>query len=234
MIRTESIRIIFQPVLELQTGRLVGHESLGRGCLRSLSTRPAELFRLASMCGLAGELSRLFRRAAVRESSQLSAGDYVFCNLHPDELAKGVPTTTEQFLPELPIGRTLVLEIPETLDADAATLCNLRDRFHKCGVQLAFDDFGIGQSRLGALADARPDFIKLDIDLVRDLDRKHNHRTVVQSICEMAQKLGITVIAEGLERPEELEACKKLGCGLGQGFLLGHPEYIGSCQTVLN
>ena len=132
----------------------------------------------------------------------------------------------EQFLPILPASRKLVLEVPEDVNADSALLRGLRDQLRVHGVGMAFDDFGVGQSRLAEFADVPPDFIKLDIRLVRDIDINGGRRDVVQAICEMAQRLKVTVIAEGLERQEELETCKQLGCQLGQGFLLGHPELL--------
>ena len=158
----------------------------------------------------------------------MTVGEYVFCNLHPDEFTRLLPVNMEQFLPILPANRKLVLEVPEDVNAESALLRELRDQLRVYGVGLAFDDFGVGQSRLAEFADVPPDFIKLDIRLVRDIDVNGGRRDVVRAICEMAQRLKVTVIAEGLERQEELETCIQLGCQLGQGFLLGHPELLAS------
>jgi EAL domain-containing protein (putative c-di-GMP-specific phosphodiesterase class I) len=227
MIRSRSYRVIYQPIVDLQTRRVVGFEALGRGCSLELSSRPAELFRLASLCTLAGELSRAFCSAAVQESSSLSVGEYVFCNLHPDEFKRLLPVNMGQFLPKLPDNRKLVLEVPEDVHADSALLRELRDQLRTYGVGLGFDDFGVGQSRIADFADVPPDFIKLDIRLVRDIDVNDRRRDVVRALCEMAHRLNVCIIAEGIERQEELETCKQLGCQLGQGFLLGHPELLG-------
>ena len=100
----------------------------------------------------------------------------------------------------------------------------LRDQLRRMGFALAFDDFGVGQARLAVLADAPPDFIKIDVPLVRDIDHTPGRQDVVGSICDLAAYLNVKVIAEGLETQAEVETCRSLGCQFGQGFLLGHDE----------
>jgi EAL domain-containing protein (putative c-di-GMP-specific phosphodiesterase class I) len=226
MLQSQAIRIIFQPIVDLHTRKTIGVEALGRGRFRALSPKPAELFKMAKLCTMAGDLSRAFRLAAINESHTLPAGQFIFCNLHPDEFTRLLPVNMEQFLPNVPKDRKLILEVPEDAVDDVTLLRDLRDQLRSRGVGMAFDDFGKGQARLSVLADAPPDFIKLDIRLVRDIHREPGRREVVRAICDAAQALNVTVIAEGLEKQGELESCKDLGCQLGQGYLLGHPEYM--------
>ena len=231
MLKQEAIRVVFQPVVDLETGDTMGYEALGRGCFPQLPTRPHELFRLAELCGLSIKLSRAFRRVAVKQAvTELSDGAVLFCNLHPDEVAKITPETLDEFLLDLP-GRTanrpIVLEIHEETVTDIAMFRWLCAELRTRGIGLAFDDFGIGQSRLTELADLPPDYVKIDRRLIRDVDSVAGRRDMVQAICEVATKLRVKVIAEGIENRRELDTCMKLGCGLGQGFLLGHPEFAG-------
>jgi EAL domain-containing protein (putative c-di-GMP-specific phosphodiesterase class I) len=227
MLKSQSIRVIYQPIVDLHTRKTVGFEALGRGRSRALSTRPGELFRLAKLCKLAGDLSRAFRSEAVNQAHSLPDGAYIFCNLHPEEVTRLLPANMDQLLPVLPKDRKLILEIPEDGAEDVPLLRELSEQLRKRGVGIAFDDVGKGGSALlSALADARPDFLKLHISLVRDIHRNPGRREVVRGICNTAQNLNVTVVAECLERPEELETCKDLGCQLGQGYLLGHPEYV--------
>jgi EAL domain-containing protein (putative c-di-GMP-specific phosphodiesterase class I) len=226
MLRQESIRVVFQPIVDLHTQAVVAHEALGRGQMPDLSTRPADLFRLASRCGMAGALSRAFRRRAIREADvALPAGTELFCNLHPEEFAQFRAEDGDNFLPEVPAQCRLVVEIHEDAVTDIGRLRQLRDFLKGRGVGLAYDDFGAGQARLAELAEAPPDYLKLDMRLIRNIHTAGGRRDVVQAICAAAAALGVTVIAEGLEQPEELEVCRQLGCRLGQGFLLGHPEH---------
>jgi EAL domain-containing protein (putative c-di-GMP-specific phosphodiesterase class I) len=224
MIDSRSVRTIYQPIVDLYSRSILGYEALGRGDCTKLTDRPNELFRIAHICALAGELSRTFRQAALAESRMLPAGPYIFCNLHPAELTPQLASNIDRLLPDLPDGRKLVLEVPEDAIADVTLIRDLRDQLRHLGFGLAFDDFGVGQSRLAVLADAPPDFIKIDMRLVRDIDQISGRQDVVGSICDLAAYLNVKVIAEGLHTQEELEMCRSLGCQFGQGYYLGHPE----------
>jgi EAL domain-containing protein (putative c-di-GMP-specific phosphodiesterase class I) len=196
-----------------------------------VTERPADLFRLAESCNLAADLSRAFLRIALRDAVALPGGLSLFCNLHPDEIAPDLPSNIDRLVASPNAdGRTIVVEIPESAKADAPLLRDLSVHLHRRKMQMAFDDFGRGQSRLASLPEAPPDYIKIDRQLVHDIDKNPRRRDVVRAIANAARDLQVTVIAEGLERPEELEACRDLGCHWGQGFLLGHPESIDSPQ----
>lgn len=231
MIRTEAVRCVFQPIVEMTRGRTVAYEALGRGCFPQLSTRPADLFRLASSCRLCVELSQAFRKAAGRDAARnVPSGSTLFCNLHPDEFPALSPATIDQFVATLPkVGGDgiVILEVHEDAVADIAQLRWLRKELKDRGIGLAYDDFGAGQSRLTELAEVPPDYVKLDMRLVRDIDRSLARSQTVRAVCELATKLGVAVIAEGVETLGEMQRCKSLGCQFGQGFFMGHPELTG-------
>jgi EAL domain-containing protein (putative c-di-GMP-specific phosphodiesterase class I) len=232
LLNQHRVSIVFQPIVNLETWETVAYEALGRGAHDQLSPNPDELFELAERCRLAPELSRLFRMAAVKEAFALPPGAQVFFNVHPLELKH------EAFIPLLREVRAamradqrMVLEVHEDVVADAQMICGLRDQLHACDIRLAFDDFGAGQNRLTELADAPPDFVKLDRNLVRDLDRAPGRQELIEALNRVATGLGIRLVAEGIETADEADTCLRLGCRLGQGFLFGTPQ-PGTCLTL--
>src|SRR5262249_10901578 len=88
MLRYRVGRVVYQPIVELTSGRTVGYEALGRGDLPELSSRPADLFRLATSCALAGALSRMFRDIAAQMAALLPDGALLFCHVHAEELER--------------------------------------------------------------------------------------------------------------------------------------------------
>ena len=137
---------------------------------------------MAAQCNLAPELSRLFRKVAVEEAGGLPTDTRVFLNLHPAELRDAMFLKNLAAVPEaLGGGRQVVLEFHEEAVADAAAMRLLRDQLNALGIGLAYDDFGAGQSRLTELAEAPPDFIKLDKSLVHGLHESPGRQELVRA-----------------------------------------------------
>ncbi len=224
LMQRRLVRVLFQPILNMVTEETIGYEALGRGTHGTLSAQPLDLFRLADRCGMASELSRLFRSAALKEAVHLPEGAALFCNVHPAELEDELFWDSLCKVREcLSADRPLVLEIHEDTVADLSTLGRLREELRELGVRLAFDDFGAGQARLMEFADASPDYIKLDTKLIRDIHRSPQRQHLLGSINRLARQLGVDVIAEGVECVDEAKVCRELDCTYGQGYLYGHP-----------
>src|SRR5215217_7603235 len=120
---------------------------------------------------------------------------------------------------------SLCLEITESVVMEeshgtAATFSELK----QLGVQLAIDDFGTGYSSLGYLQRFRLDYLKIDRSFVDGLGRDPEQTAIVDAVVRLAQALGLGVIAEGVERREQLDVLRELGCDLVQGYLFAHPE----------
>jgi EAL domain-containing protein (putative c-di-GMP-specific phosphodiesterase class I) len=225
MLGHQLVDTVFQPIVCLRTGTSLGFESLGRGSHLGLSPNPSELFDLAERCQLAAELSRSFRLVAIREACRLPGLPRLFFNLHPDEMAnERLLDSLAEIVAILGDGKRMVLEVHEDVVADPATMRRLRECLQPLGVGLAYDDFGSGQARLAELADAPPDFVKLDMKLVRKIDCSRPRQELVQALTHVCNDLGVQVIAEGIETLEEAQACLVLGCAFGQGFLFGRPR----------
>jgi EAL domain-containing protein (putative c-di-GMP-specific phosphodiesterase class I) len=219
-----SVSIVFQPILHFESGEVLGYEALGRGAHEELSPNPCDLFRLAEHCKLAPELSRLFRLVAMEEAARLPEAGLVFFNVHPAEMAKDSLLNSLNQIPAPFHARgRMVLEIHEDFVADMATIRRLRGSLQELGIGLAYDDFGAGQARLRELTEAPPDFIKLDMSLIRGIDVAKPRQELIQAFSRISGGLGVRLIAEGLETQEEADACRRLGCAYGQGYLLGRP-----------
>jgi EAL domain-containing protein (putative c-di-GMP-specific phosphodiesterase class I) len=183
------------------------------------------MFRLADQCGLAAALSALFRVVALREAARLDGDLCLFLNAHPAEMENlAVLGPVAEAAAGLRAGQRLVLEAHEDAVADPPAMRQLRDRLAPLGVGLAYDDFGAGRSRLNELAEAPPDFLKLDMRLIRGIEQAPARQEVVRAMCDLSDRLGTRVIAEGVETEAEAACCRRLGCHLGQGFLFGRPQ----------
>jgi EAL domain-containing protein (putative c-di-GMP-specific phosphodiesterase class I) len=121
----------------------------------------------------------------------------------------------------------VVLEINEKAAADTNELPVLRDSLKKLNMGIAFDDFGVGQTRLVELSKTPPDYLKFDISLIRQihLAPKRLHQ-MVSTFIQAAHDLGILTLAEGIECSEESEVCQQIGFDLGQGYFFGKPAPI--------
>lgn len=215
---------VFQPIVDL-AGEVHGWEALGRGLHPELSESPMDLFRIAESAGLEVMLSNSFRRVCLALAQAHRPDGLFFLNTHPLETESlvefvGAMAEVRESHPDL----KLVVELHEASFADVGALNRLKQQLAGLDIGLAFDDFGAGRSRLVELSDAPPDYIKLDISVVRDLDRASRaRREMVEMVLEFARKLDIRVVAEGVSRAGEAKACRAMGFELLQGIHLGRP-----------
>lgn len=215
IVDTRAFHPVFQPILDLRTGVLEGFEALSRF---DDGRRPDVVFAVAAQTGLGIELETATLRAAVGAASAMPEGAYLSVNLSPGLVNSGV-------LPEVLSGlrRTIVVEITEHEVIDDYVA--LRRGLAALGpsVHLAVDDAGAGYASLRHILELRPDFVKLDVGLVRGIDDDPARQALIAGIEYFAVKSGVRLIAEGIETSAELETLRGLGVALGQGFLLGHP-----------
>ena len=213
----------FQPVVDLCSRQTVGYEALGRSSVYGLEM-PAAMFQAASQLDLQIELSRMFRCEAVRASSALEQPPHLFLNTHPAELSDPGLIEALEGLRKISPRQHITLEIHESAATDAAKMRSLQAALNDLGMKWAYDDFGAGQDRLVQLVEIRPDFIKFDMALIRDIDRASAARqSMLQTLVKMVLDLGIVALAEGVETAAEGETCRQIGFQLGQGFHYGKP-----------
>jgi EAL domain-containing protein (putative c-di-GMP-specific phosphodiesterase class I) len=225
MLRSRAAEAYFQPIIGLGDGRTLGFESLGRGCHERLPRNPAELLEIAETLGLAVELSQLFRACGVEAARRLPARSRLFANTHPMELQG-----SEKLLRNLRQARESAPDMPLTLEvhekgvAGLSSLSALRSGLQALDIQIAYDDFGVGQSRLLELAEVPPDVLKFDASLIRDIERAPASRhTLLASMLRAATDMGIVTVAEGVETGAALATCRQLGFDAVQGFFYSVP-----------
>lgn len=215
----DSLQLAAQPIVRAGDGSLYGRELL----LRTGSARlpdPTAVLEAAERLGRVHDVGREVRRLAAMV--EIPAGTSLFVNVHSLELEDE----------ELHAGDTalagnahdVVLEVTERGRIDAVSDLDQRvARLRGLGYRIAVDDFGAGYAALNSFASLHPDVAKIDMALVRGVDRDPYRRTLVASVNAMCHDLGILVVAEGVETEAERATVVELGCDLLQGFLIGPP-----------
>lgn len=230
-IELETLGIALQPIVDTATGRIRGTEALLRLSRGSTAVDPLSVVAAASRGGILPELTSAVLQHTGRRIAP-SAGDSphpgtIHVNVLPVELDTAHLEASLRSVFDTGLLRPddLVLEIAE--NAIAAHHEDIRRgiaKMHALGVRIALDDFGSTDTSLSTLAALDVDIVKLAPTLVDALDRLPRMATVVSSLVQLADSLGAVVIAEGVERPGQLDMLRHLGVPLAQGYLLGAPH----------
>jgi diguanylate cyclase (GGDEF)-like protein len=230
-IRRGELVTVFQPLIDLRTGRPTGAEALVRWAHPIEGTRgPDQFIGLAEETGLIVEIGALVLRDACRQAARWARagrGDLdITVNLSARQLADPrVVDDVRVALTEAGLNpKRLVLEITETVlmqdrEAAAATLWQLK----ALGVRIAIDDFGTGYSSLAYLRRFPIDILKIAREFVDGLGRDENDDVITRAIVELAGTLGLQTIAEGIETSDQQNFVTALGCDIGQGYLFSRP-----------
>lgn len=222
-----QVSTLVQPIFDLSDMSVIGYEALTRGPMGSEFERPDKLFRIAYDADLVLRLERLCRKRALEAARDLPEGRLLFMNIEPDAVADPQlrEITTTAILTE--VGLTperIVLEITErTAITDFGTFRSTLEYVRALGFAVAVDDAGAGYGSLQCLAEVHPEWLKIDLSLVRGVDVDEVRTELIHSLVTFARTLGVKLIAEGIETPEELERLRTLGVQYGQGFLLSVP-----------
>lgn len=214
----DDIGVVFQPIVDVTNGRMFAHEALVR-CKRPEYCSPPVLFEHAVREGQCGPLGRLIRDVAFATCGSAP----LFVNVHPSELTSKWLVQADE-----PIGfhtAPVFVEVTEAAAMLHFDLCLgvIRELAKRSGAQLVIDDFGVGYSSLDRLADLEPALIKLDMSLVKGIDKHKRRQVVVRHIVNMCSELEVLVVAEGIETLDELCCVRDLGVSYLQGFLLARP-----------
>ena len=227
-IREGAVFIEYHPIIVAKTEEIYGYEALARGVHRDLRS-PEVLFEVAEEANMIWELSRLLRKRAVEGIiGDLKEGQYLFLNVDPHDFDD--PTFRSLDPEDLGIDdpSKVVLEITErTAIKDYPRFQEYLATFRERGFRFAVDDAGSGYAGLGSIANLAPDYIKLDISLIANIDTNFLKQNLVETMVNFADGQGALVIAEGVERREEFETVRDLGVHFVQGFLFHRPKYAG-------
>lgn len=217
----DGLWMAFQPIVRWSDRSLFGYEALVRSAHGPMS-RPDEILKAAEQLGRLGGLGRAIHQSVARAARAAPPETPIFVNLHPwdlrDEalLAPGSPLAQ--------IAGRVVLEITERASLEnVPDLCPRIAALRRQGFRIAVDDLGAGYAGLTCVADLAPDIVKVDMSLVRAIDRDPTRRRLVRAIVELSVELGIRTVAEGVETVEERDVLAGMGCELMQGYLFARP-----------
>lgn len=222
MLASHGVRVVYQPLVDLDDGRIVAYESLARGPMGSALEQPDALFAAARRAGRVSELDAACQLAAVTgaRAAGLAAPYRLFVNAEPEALAVWEPESTYA-QGDLPL--TVVVELTErALAARPAELLQAVARMRALGWGVAIDDVGAVPESLALLPMLRPDVIKLDMRLVQQRATA-DVAAVMNAVHAEAERSGTVILAEGLETKEHVQTARAFGATLGQGWFFGRP-----------
>lgn len=215
-----SLQIAYQPIVDLETSEVVGHEALARFTCEPRRT-PDEWFAEAHEVGLGIELELAAVGLALECGGELASGAYLAVNVSPE--AAALPELAE-LIDAAAVG-DIVLELTEHARVQdyrrfRRDLRSLRKR----GVRLAVDDAGAGFASLRHMLELKAEMIKLDASLTQDLQNDRGRRSLAAALIGFGRDMGVTIVAEGIETPSQCAELRALGVRYGQGFQLGRPR----------
>ena len=227
IIRAGTITTHYQPIVDMDHGTIMGYEALTRGPKDSPLAGPDALFTTCQEARLQSELDRICRCNAVRNARGIDRGKKLFLNSLPESL--GAPGFTDggfrEALSEAELEpRHLVLEITErTSIDDFEAFGRGLEPLRRQGFLVAIDDVGTGYSSLQTLTEVQPEFIKVDLSLVKNIHRSLIKQELVSSLLQVGSRIGAQVIAEGIESEEEVRTLRRCGVRYGQGYWFARP-----------
>lgn len=230
ILNNNSLSMVWQPIIEIPSLRIVGAEALARFPGSALSD-PSEWFADALLAGMSPELEERSLRAGLAMLEHLSEDCYLTLNVSAGTfLEAGVQT----LLSGMPLSR-IVLEITEhDVISDYTTLADALQPLRQKGLRIAVDDAGAGYASLRHILQLKPNIIKLDMSLVRDIDTDIMRRSLATCMLGFAQEIDSKIVAEGVETQEELDTLIDLGIHMVQGFHLHRPKTEAEMLSILH
>ena len=221
-IETQSLGFAYQPIVEAEGRRVVGYEAFCRPQDPAFEG-PLDLIVTAERTGRVGDLGRVMRERALAPAEQLPEGCLLFINLHPQEIND--PSLLEPADEVLRHAGRVVLEITRTRDiSDQRRLQRNLTTLRGFGFKIALDDLREGYLGLNAVTRLEPDFLRLSMELLREVHSDPRESRLIRHYLELAQEEQITVIAGRIENEEDCRIAIDLGCGWLQGYHFGAPQ----------
>jgi len=225
----ERVVTAYQPILRLQENTIMGFEALSRGPRGSGLESAAALFGAAESHGLKVELDRLCRKRALLSSTRIPSNAKIFVNTLPATMRD--PQFRDkaliEFLDRAQVAPSrIVIEITEQeVIANHAMFLETMGYFKQIGMSFAVDDVGAGYSGLDTIAKLKPQYLKIDVGLVRDVHTSPVNYSMVKALVALGHNIGAEVIAEGIHNEEETQVLRDaLKVDYGQGFHLARPD----------
>jgi EAL domain-containing protein (putative c-di-GMP-specific phosphodiesterase class I) len=227
ILRGGQVHAVYQPVVDLVERRVIGYEALTR-LQRAEFRSPDQLFRVAHESGALWTLERLCRKRALETLPPFEDDQLLFLNIEPDSMFD--PQLRDAaFLQQMNHAGLapdrIVLEVTEHAAVrDFASFKRVMKEIRALGFRLAMDDVGSGYAGLQSIAEIRPDYLKIDMSLVRDLHLNAIKRELITTIHRFSESTGIAIVAEGVESEAEMISLTDTGVRCAQGFLFAEPD----------
>lgn len=235
LIEKREILPVFQPIIRASDLTRTGFELLSRGQNAQLPVNPIELYRLAESFSLQVTLSELMRDVGIAAAAHARVNSELLVNTHPSEMADidRLLASIHGVKNRYP-SMQLALEIHEqAITDDISVLKTLQSELNRLDMRLAFDDFGVGQSRLVEMVEAKPDLIKFDRVLIANIDSAEPSRVnLVKHLLSLANELNIDTLAEGVGTEGEFRCSEELGFLYYQGFHFSRPYPLSHFQDI--
>lgn len=227
VVNEHLVQPVYQPIIDLETGRVLGFEGLSRPDSASGFSDPSTMFAVAATLGRTVELDLACLHAVIAGARSMPPDQLLAINISPRTI-EAPHFSSDALLAilaeyQMPPNRVVVelteREKIEDMNRLQASLWALQ----RAGVRIAADDVGAGNSGLRLLSQVRFDIVKIDLSLVQDGSERDSSRAVLRSLRDLASRWGAAVIAEGLETAAQLRTVHELGVTAGQGYLLARP-----------
>lgn len=216
--------MVYQSIFNVVEQRIVGHEALARFSAEPIRT-PDVWFNEAAIVGLQEALELAAIRKALPALEHFPSDTYLSLNVSPETILSGTLTSVLDGYPK----ERLVLEVTEHVSVkDYSLIAVALQSMRQEGLRLAVDDAGAGFASFRHILKLKPDMIKLDSSLIRQIDSNSGCRALAAAIVRFAEETGSKVVAEGVETAEELDALRELKVNNVQGFLLGRPAPLSA------
>lgn len=223
-VHARTIRTVFQPLVNLETGTIFGYEALSRGPSGSDMESPQVMFEIARDFDLVWDLERLCIENVQNVLPEIAQRGQLFFNLESHFIQQIQQRGTAVFEPFLGYRHSIVIEVTErSAIRDYRMFRNTLHSLKGLGFKIAIDDCGSGYASLEAVAELQPDYLKVGHSLFNGLERDPIRTKIVDLVARCAETVGATAIAEAIETPEQLRICRQLGIQRGQGFLFARP-----------
>ena len=225
-----KLSALYQPIIHMQSGEIIGYEGLIRGPSDSPLHAPMNLFKVARAHGLTLEVEHLCRQVVLERFAELQLPGKLFLNVSPEclLLRNARHGETLEYIEHIGINPDrVIIELTEnqpTYDYELMREAVLH--YRNMGFQIAIDDLGEGFSSLRLWSELRPEYVKIDMHFIQGINNDPVKLQFVRSIQEIAEKSGTLVIAEGIEAQTELLVLRDLGVAFGQGYHLGRPNMV--------
>jgi len=223
-----DLTMAFQPIVDVETAQAWAYEALvrgpnGEGAAEVLATvTPADRYAFDQQCRVAAITQAV-------EAGIVDTGARLSINFLPNAVYSPVACIQLTLKTAAAVGfptDRLIFEFTENEEmVDTGHVASIVDTYRRMGFSTAIDDFGAGHAGIALLSRFQTDIVKLDMALIRDLDTSMPRRMIVEGLVRMFERMGIVVVAEGIETVGEYEALRSVGVRYMQGYLLARPGY---------